>query len=87
MDGAADLVLFKNAVQGGAVPDVLLIEGDGLSGDLFHALHGLCGGVDKVVDDYNVVALLQEFDAGMASDVSGAAGNKYGHIGVSFLFD
>ena len=68
VDGAADVVLFKNAVQGGAVADVLLVEGHLLPGDLFNPVDGLGGRVYQIVDHNDIHALFQELNAGVASD-------------------
>ena len=75
MDGAVDLVLGEDAFERGAVADIRLIENDFLPGDLLDAVQGFRVGVVEVVDDDHVHALVEEFDAGVASDVSGSAGD------------
>ena len=46
-----------------------------LAGDLLDAPQGFFLAVDKAVNDYDLVAGLQEFDARVAADVAGTAGN------------
>ena len=86
VDGTVDVVLFKNAVQSGAIADILLIEGDGFAGDLFDTLYGLGRGVDEVINDDDVDILLKKLYAGVAADISGAAGNKYSHGNIIPFF-
>ena len=84
VNGTVDVVLLEDTVQSGAVTDVLLVERDGFSGDLLNALDGFGRGINKVIDDDDVEIFFQKFNAGVAADVSGAAGDKYGH-GKQFL--
>ena len=79
VDHAVDLVLIEDGVHGLPVAHVLLIEVHMLAGDLLHALNGLRAGVDQVVHHHNAHVLLQKLNTGVASDVSGAAGDKYVH--------
>ena len=83
MNGAADVVLFKDAVKGCSVAHVVFVEGDLLAGDLLYALDGLGAGIDQVVDHDNAVAAIEKLHAGMASDIPRAAGDKYVHNHVS----
>ena len=75
MDGAVDLVFGEDSFERGAVADVGLVEHDLLPGDLFDAVQGFRVGVVEVVDHDHVHALIEQFDAGVASDVSGSACN------------
>ena len=75
MDGAVDPVLGEDAFEHGAVAHVRLVERDFLPGDLLDAVQGLRVGVVEVVDDNHVHAPVEEFDAGVAADVSGSAGD------------
>ena len=86
MDGAVDLVLFKDPVQGGPVAHVLLIKVHMLAGDLLHPLNGFCTGIDQVVNDDDADVLLQQLHAGVAPDITGAAGHAYVHVGSSSVF-
>ncbi len=79
-------MLFKNAVQRGAVADILLVEGDLLPGDLLNPFDRLGGRVYQIVDHNDIHALFQELNAGVASDITGTAGYQYSHVSVlSFL--
>ena len=83
VDGAADVVLFKNPVERRAVAHVVFVEGHLLAGDLLHALDGLGAGIDEVVDDDHAVAAVQKLHAGVAADVAGAARYQYVHVDSS----
>ena len=80
VDGAADVVLFKDAVEGRAVAHVVFVEGHLFAGDLLHALDGLGVGIDQIVDDDHAVAAVEKLHAGMAADIARAAGDKYVHV-------
>ncbi len=77
-------MLFKYPVERGPVPHVLLIKGETLPGYLLHAIERLCAGIDEIVYDDHIHALLEQLDAGVAADVSGPAGNENCHDGPPF---
>ena len=72
-------MLFEDAVQGGPVTHINLVEIQAFAGDLLYPLQGLGAGIHQVVRHDNAVASLQQLHAGMAANVSGAAGNQYVH--------
>ena len=61
-----------------------LDEGDALADNVLHAVDGFLAGIAEVVGDNDVIARLDELNAGMAADVPGAAGNENGHENRSF---
>ena len=85
VNGAVDMVLFKDAVEGRPVAHVVFVEGHLFAGDLLHALDRPGAGVDEVVDDDHAVAAVQKLHAGMAADIPGAAGDKDIHDDCSPL--
>ena len=80
VDRAVDAVLFKDAVEHGAVAHVVFIEGDLFARDHFHTLDRLRAGIYKVVDDDDLMAAVEQLHAGVAADVAGAAGDEDVHF-------
>lgn len=58
---------------------VSLIEAEVLAGDLLHPLQRGVAGVVEVVRHYDVIARVQQLDAGVAADVTSAAGDQNCH--------
>ena len=72
-DGVNVGVLGEQGLRGGGIAQVRLHKGDGLAGDLLHPAHGFLTGVAQVIHHHDVVTGLQQFHAGVAADVTGAA--------------
>ncbi len=79
MDHGLHRVGGEHGVQGRAVPDVHLVEGEVLAGDGADGVQRLGLGIDKVVHDHELVARVQQLHAGVAADVPGPAGDKNLH--------
>ena len=58
VDRTVDVMLFKDPVKGRAVAHVVFVEVDMPAGDLLNALDGLGAGVDKIVNNDDVVSAL-----------------------------
>ena len=84
MDDAIDLVFVEDAVERHLVADVCLVEGEGLAGDLAHAVKALGVAVDVVVHHHHVVSAVKKLDQRVGADVAGAAGDQYVHENASF---
>ena len=77
VDDAVDVVLLEDAVEQGGVADVPPIEGADLPArDALDAAQGLLAGVGEVVDHHDLVARLEQLDAGVAADEAGTAGHQ-----------
>ena len=76
---AVDGVSLKDAVQSGLIPDVRLVIGQGLSGDLLNSLESLGAAVHEVISHHDLHPLFQKLYAGMAADIAGAASYEYCH--------
>src|SRR5450830_24949 len=80
VDDGVDLVVPECPFHSGAVADVGVDEAGGLAGDALDALlHGSVA-VAEVIEDDDAVASLQEFDAGVGTDIAHAAGDKDVHV-------
>ena len=75
VDDGIDVFLIENFLHAFAVQHVSLVKGHFLSCNLFHAVQSLFTGIVEIVHDNNIISLVQQFHTGMASDISGAAGN------------
>ena len=84
MDDAIDLVFVEDAVERRLVADVCLVEGEGLAGDLAHAVKALGVAVDVVVHHNHVMPAVEKFYQRMGADVTGAARDQYVHVYASF---
>lgn len=60
----------EDLVEGGLVGDVHLVELGALARDELHAVDALLGGIVQVVDDDDLVAGLEEGQAGEGTDVT-----------------
>ena len=76
VDDGVDILFGEDFVQGLAVADVGLVETEIFAGYLFYLFKRFSRTVAKVVDDDDLAAGLQQFDAGVAADVAGAAGTE-----------
>ncbi len=65
--------------QGVQVEQVHLVEGEGLSAERLHPAQCLPARVGQVVDDRDPVAAVQQLQAGVRADVTGAAGDENMH--------
>ena len=86
VDDAGDVVLGKNLAQQGLIPDIALVEFNGLAGDLLHPLQAHRVGVHQIVDDYHAIAVFQQLHTGVGANVPGTAGNQYVHVFIPPLF-
>jgi hypothetical protein len=71
-------VVVEDLAQSGFIQKVTLDEGKGSTGDLLYPAQRFFLAVTEVVDGYDFVAGLQQFDTGVGADISGAAGYKDG---------
>jgi len=69
-------VLVEDAVHGGLVAHVGLVNLDAAAGDLLHPFQGLGIAVGIVIHHHHAVARLEHLHTGMAADKPGAAGQK-----------
>ena len=83
VDGAANVMLFKDTVQSSPVSHIYFIEVQRFAGDLLYTLQRLGTGVYQVIRYDNAVALFKKFNAGVAADIPGAAGYQYIHFFTS----
>ena len=81
MDDRVDGVGGEHGVQRGAVAQIGPDEGEVTPGDRAHPAQRLLLAVAQVVDHDQVVAGAQQFDAGVAADVTGTAGDQDAHGG------
>ena len=86
VDDPVELVGAKDRLGGGVVQQVDLAERHLFAGDLLNALHHFGAGVAEVVQDHHLVSRVQQFHAGVASDVTGAAGDQQFHKMSFFPF-
>ena len=61
---------------------VRIVEAEVLAGDLLHAVQNHGGSVIEIVCHDHVIAGIQKFDAGVAADIAGTAGNQNCHSPV-----
>jgi len=85
VDHRIEALRGKEVVQQGAVTDVALTPGYGTAGDGLYALYCLVRAIAEIVEHRDIVPRLQQEYAGVATDVSGAAGYEQLHFsGFSF---
>ena len=72
MDDGIDLVRGKHRAQPGLVAYIHLIFREIAPGQLTHTAQRLGAGVVVVVHHNDIIAGIQQFQTGMASDISGA---------------
>ena len=86
MNGAADGLLIEDAVKKRPVIHITLIEGANLlARDALDALEGNLAGVRQVVDHDDVIARVEQLNAGVAADETGATRNKDARLfGLSY---
>ena len=72
-------VFAEDLVHGRAVGDVGLDETEVLAGDLFYAGQGLGAGIVEIVHHDDVVPRIEQFNAGVAADITGAAADQDCH--------
>ncbi len=74
-------VAVEDGRQGVSITDVQLVDGtDEAAGDPFDAGEDLWSAVGVVVDHDHLVAVIEEFHAGMTADEAGPAGDQYGEL-------
>ena len=77
VDGTADGLLVENAVEKCPVFHVALVESANLlARDALDALEGNLAGVGQVVDHDDVIPGVEQLNAGVAADETGAARDK-----------
>ena len=79
MNNGIDLVFFENFAKGSFVAAVNGIMLDFVANDLFNSLHRDRAAVGIIIDDDNIHAGVQDFNAGMRTDITGTACQKYTH--------
>ena len=85
LNDAVDVAVFgKDFFYGSLVGHIRLNKAEILAGDLLHTLQSLRAGVVVVIRHNNVVTCGQQFDTGMAADVTGTAANQNCHNKRSF---
>ena len=83
MDHGVNSVLAEHPAQAVSVPDIAFIKREGLARQLLYTAEGLRLGVVVIVHHHDIVACGQQFDTGVAADISAAARNKYCHFASS----
>ena len=58
---------------------ICLVKAEVLAGDLFHTVQHHRGSVIEIISHDHVVACVQQFDTGVAADITGTAGNQNCH--------
>ena len=79
MDNTVDIILFKDGVKGSPVTDVIFIKHKIFSRDLLDAFQRFFTGIYQVVYNNDSVSFVQKFNACMAADKSGTAGDENVH--------
>jgi hypothetical protein len=79
MNNSINFVVIKNSIELRLVKQIRFIESQWLSGDLPYTVQGFCFAVAQVVNDDDLLIRIQEFHAGMASDITGTSGYQYRH--------
>ena len=79
MDDRVDFILGKNSVQPRAVADVTFAELEVAAGNFPDAIERFRLAVIEIIEYNDLITLLDEFDAGVRADVTGAARNKNRH--------
>ena len=87
VDDGVHFVLGEDAVERRAIEDVRLVEFQAVvvcrqAGDLSHPVKRELARVAQVVHNDHVVALIQQFDAGVTSDEPGSARYEHADIGM-----
>ena len=87
VDDGVHVVLGEDAVERRAIEDVRLVEFQAVvvcrqAGDLSHPVKRELARVAQVVHNDHVVALIQQFDAGVTSDEPGSARYEHADIGM-----
>ena len=75
----ADIMGGEDFPQQGLIPDVALVEGQALAGELLHPVQAFGVGIAKIVDDHNTITAVEQLYAGVGSDIAGTAGNENIH--------
>ena len=77
-------VLIKDAVECICIVDVCLVERKALSVLFSHygfdAIDNLCRSIGKVINNYGLVARIEQFNNGVAANKARATGDKYAGI-------
>ena len=77
-------VLVKDVVECICIVDVCLVERKALSVlfsyNGFDAIDNLCRSIGKVINNYGLVARIEQFNNGMAANKARATGDKYAGI-------
>ena len=79
MDDSVNFLVVENFLYAFAVQHIGFVEGYFLSGNLFYTLDGFLACIVKVVHDNNVIACVQQFHTGVASNISSSAGYQNSH--------
>jgi hypothetical protein len=86
VDHGIDLVGAEHGFQTGAVAYVDVGKHDRLAGNVLDALLHHFLRIRQVVDHHHVVASLDQFNAGMGTDIAHAACNEYFHFYLTLSF-
>ena len=70
---AVNAVLFQCGFQCLLIAHIALNHRDGATSDAFHTLHSFGVAVAEVVKNHDPTAMANQFDGGMAADITGAA--------------
>ena len=73
MDNGVDLVVGEDFLHRFSVAHIRLIKRNGSTGDLLYPFDRFGTGIGIVVGDHNGVSCLDQLDAGVRADISGAA--------------
>ncbi len=76
---ASILMLLKDAAHGFAVAQIGFVEGEIPAGDFADVVQRLRLGIDEIIDDDDLVPRVEQLDAGVSANVSGAARNQNLH--------
>ncbi len=78
VDHRIDFFLPEQQINRFGVAQVGQVKLDVFAGQFLHPAQGIGFGVAEVVDDHDLVARFEQFDAGVGADVAGAAGDEDG---------
>ena len=73
MHHAVDAVFFKCLLQCTLVADVAANDRNRAPGDFLYSPNGFWMAVAEVVKDHDFMAVAEQFDGGVAADITGAA--------------